>query len=61
MSILEHLTQLERLLRIVADLEGGDPSFAFASGMAATSTILELLDAGDHVIASDDFMVVHTD
>ena len=38
----------------VADLEGGDSGFAFASGMAATSTILELLDAGDHVIASDD-------
>ena len=38
----------------IADLEGGDSGFAFASGMAATSTILELLDAGDHVIASDD-------
>ncbi len=38
----------------VADLEEGAAGFAFASGMAAISTILELLDAGDHVIASDD-------
>jgi cystathionine beta-lyase/cystathionine gamma-synthase len=38
----------------IASLENGDQGFAFASGMAATSTILELLDAGDHVIASDD-------
>lgn len=38
----------------IADLEGGDSGFAFASGMAATSTILELLNAGDHVVASDD-------
>ena len=38
----------------IADLEGGDSGFAFASGLAARSTILELLDAGDHVIASDD-------
>ncbi|PWK49297.1 cystathionine gamma-synthase [Pleionea mediterranea] len=40
--------------RCVADLEGGTQGFAFASGMAATATILELLDAGDHVIAMDD-------
>ena len=38
----------------IASLENGDQGFAFASGMAATSTILELLDSGDHVIASDD-------
>ena len=38
----------------IASLENGDMGFAFASGMAATSTILELLDSGDHVIASDD-------
>ena len=38
----------------IASLENGDKGFAFASGMAATSTILELLDSGDHVIASDD-------
>jgi len=40
--------------RAVADLESGAAGFAFASGLAAESTILELLDAGDHVIASDD-------
>lgn len=38
----------------IASLENGDKGFAFASGMAATSTILELLDSGDHIIASDD-------
>lgn len=38
----------------VAALEGGHAGFAFASGMAATSTILELLDAGSHVIATGD-------
>src|SRR5262245_29627970 len=40
--------------RCIADLEGGIRGFAFASGMAATSTLLELLDAGSHVIAMDD-------
>lgn len=40
--------------RCVADLEGGDAGFAFASGLAATSTVLELLDHGDHVVALDD-------
>ena len=40
--------------RCVAALEGGTRGFAFASGMAATSTILELLDSGSHVIAMDD-------
>ncbi|RDJ00443.1 cystathionine gamma-synthase [Dyella solisilvae] len=40
--------------RCVAALEGGDAGFAFASGLAAASTTLELLDAGDHVIAMDD-------
>jgi cystathionine gamma-lyase len=40
--------------RCVADLEGGKHGFAFASGMAATSTVLELLDAGSHVVALDD-------
>ena len=38
----------------VAALEGGTRGFAFASGLAATSAILETLDSGDHVIASDD-------
>lgn len=40
--------------RCVAGLEGGTRGFAFASGLAATSTILELLDSGSHVIAMDD-------
>jgi cystathionine beta-lyase/cystathionine gamma-synthase len=40
--------------RCVADLEGGKHGFAFASGMAATSTVLELLDAGSHVVALND-------
>ena len=40
--------------RCVAALESGTQGFAFASGIAATSTVLELLDSGSHVIASDD-------
>lgn len=38
----------------IADLESGHRGYAFASGLAAEATILELLDAGAHVIASDD-------
>ena len=40
--------------RSIADLESGTAGFAFASGLAAASTILETLDSGAHVIASDD-------
>src|SRR3954470_12262271 len=40
--------------RCIADLEGGRAGFAFASGMAATATILDLLDSGSHVVAMDD-------
>ncbi|WP_312707845.1 cystathionine gamma-synthase [Stenotrophomonas sp.] len=40
--------------RCVASLEGGTRGFAFASGMAASSTVMELLDAGSHVVAMDD-------
>jgi len=40
--------------RGVAGVEGGSRGFAFASGLAATATILELLDSGDHVLAMDD-------
>ena len=40
--------------RCIADLEGGVQGFAFASGMAATATLLELLDSGDHLVAMDD-------
>lgn len=38
----------------LANLEGGKHGFAFASGCAASTTILHLLKAGDHVIAGDD-------
>ena len=40
--------------RVVADLESGTQGYAFASGLAAISTVLELLDSGDHVIATED-------
>ena len=40
--------------RCVAALESGSRGFAFASGLAATATILDTLDSGDHVIAADD-------
>jgi cystathionine gamma-lyase len=40
--------------RCVADLEGGEAGFAFASGLAAAATVLDLLDSGSHVIAMDD-------
>lgn len=40
--------------RGAASMEGGTRGFAFASGLAATSCVLELLDSGDHVIAMDD-------
>ena len=42
------------LERCVADLESGAQGYAFASGMAAIATVLELLDAGAHVISGDD-------
>jgi cystathionine gamma-lyase len=38
----------------MTDLEEGGQGFAFSSGMAATATVLELLDAGDHIISMDD-------
>src|SRR5690242_17115827 len=38
----------------LANLEGGAAAFAFASGMAATATLLELLDAGSHIVAMHD-------
>jgi len=40
--------------RCVADLENGVQGFAFASGLAASATILDALDSGSHVIALDD-------
>jgi cystathionine beta-lyase/cystathionine gamma-synthase len=44
----------EAFERCVANLENGQRGYAFASGLAAMSTVLELLDSGAHVIASDD-------
>ncbi|MCB1599630.1 MAG: PLP-dependent transferase [Rhodanobacteraceae bacterium] len=40
--------------RCIADLEGGSKGYAFASGLAATSTVLDMLDSGSHVICMDD-------
>jgi cystathionine gamma-lyase len=42
------------LERSIAALEGGTHGLAFASGCAATTTVIQLLSAGDHVIAGDD-------
>ena len=44
----------DALQAALANLEGGAAAFAFASGMAATATLLELLDAGAHIIAMND-------
>ena len=38
----------------IAELESGGEGFAFASGMSAIATVLEVLNTGDHVIAMDD-------
>lgn len=40
--------------RCIADLESGTKGYAFASGLAATATILDLLDSGAHIVAMDD-------
>src|SRR3954449_6678782 len=37
----------------IAAIEGGDASFAFASGMAAINAITTLLESGDHVVVTD--------
>jgi cystathionine gamma-lyase len=42
------------LERCVADIEGGSAAFAFASGLAAISAVLDLLPAGAHIVAGDD-------
>jgi cystathionine gamma-lyase len=44
----------DALQAAVANLESGTAGFAFASGMATTSTVLELLDSGSHIIAMHD-------
>jgi cystathionine gamma-lyase len=38
----------------IADLESGNKAYAFASGLAASGTVLELLEAGSHIVAIDD-------
>jgi len=40
--------------RCIADLESGQVAYAFASGLATSATVLELLDAGSHIVAVDD-------
>jgi cystathionine gamma-lyase len=40
--------------RCVADLENGEAGFAFASGLAASATILEILDSGSYIVAMND-------
>ena len=40
--------------RCVAALEGGTHGYAFASGLAATATVLDALDSGSHVVCMDD-------
>ncbi|MFO7276996.1 MAG: cystathionine gamma-synthase [Pseudomonadota bacterium] len=49
-----HNPTRDALQASLADLEGGRAAFAFASGMAAAATVLELLDAGSHVVAMHD-------
>jgi cystathionine gamma-lyase len=44
----------DALQAAVANLEGGTAGFAFASGMATTSTVLELIDSGSHIVAMHD-------
>src|ERR1700756_2171520 len=44
----------DALQSALVSLEGGAVGFAFASGMAATATLLELLDAGSHIVAMHD-------
>jgi Cystathionine beta-lyases/cystathionine gamma-synthases len=40
--------------KCIADLESGTRGFAFASGLAAMSTALDLLESGSHIVVSDD-------
>lgn len=42
------------LEKAIAELEGGKHGLGFASGMAATDTVLRTLSSGDHVVAGDD-------
>ncbi len=45
--------------KCIADLENGSRGFAFASGLAAMATVLEVLDSGSHIVASDDLVRWH--
>lgn len=40
--------------RCIADLEGGTAALAFSSGLAASATVLDMLEQGAHIVASDD-------
>src|SRR5437764_1383473 len=40
--------------KCIADLEGGTRGFAYASGLAAMATVLELIESGSHIVVSDD-------
>jgi cystathionine gamma-lyase len=44
----------DALQAALANIENGTAAFAFASGMAASSTLIELLDANSHLVASHD-------
>ncbi|GFZ86899.1 cystathionine gamma-lyase [Compostibacillus humi] len=44
----------EALENLIADLEGGKRGFAFASGMAAISAVMDLFQTGDHIVVTDD-------
>jgi cystathionine gamma-lyase len=49
-----HNPTRDALQAALLNLEGGAAAFAFASGMAGSATILELLDAGAHIVAMHD-------
>lgn len=44
----------EALEHFIRDLEGGVAGFAFSSGMAAISAVMQLFSSGDHIIVTDD-------
>ncbi|MBS4206404.1 bifunctional cystathionine gamma-lyase/homocysteine desulfhydrase [Lederbergia citrea] len=44
----------EALEKLIADIEGGKRGFAFGSGMAAITAVVQLFSSGDHLILTDD-------
>ncbi|MEB6549023.1 bifunctional cystathionine gamma-lyase/homocysteine desulfhydrase [Heyndrickxia sporothermodurans] len=44
----------ESLEKLIADIENGARGFAFGSGMAAITAVMNLFSSGDHIIATDD-------